>query len=338
MLSRRDTTVDVMRGIAIILVVLGHAGINDYSWNAIYFFHMPLFFFISGCFFKPLKENSIISYMKTLKWKSLYRPFVIYSLLFLAFTPLLYYWGISGTHLVTWKEWIKSVELILRFRTASVDLLNIFWFLPVLFAAHALFLFISIKIQRKWQLAIIAVFLFLLGRWCYNHGYNEPYDFSRIMYLSAFYIGGFCSYSYLNKYATNIWLFLGALFSFFYFTFTPHEVFASILCYMYVALCGILITFFVSIQIVKTKCMNDWLSYIGKHTMSIYVFHTIAIKCSEWVIAKNGIIEFSKGWPGRAPIDGLWWFYTVIGIVVPIVFVWMKSRILNSTKHRNEST
>lgn len=111
--------------------------------------------------------------------------------------------------------------------------------------------------------------------------------------------------------------------------------------YIVLYVCGTLwnlITFFVSTQIVKTKCMNDWLSYIGKHTMSIYVFHTIAIKCSEWVIAKNGIIEFSKGWPGRAPIDGLWWFYTVIGIVVPIAFVWMKSRILNSIKHRNEST
>lgn len=41
----RDRTIDVMRGIAIILVVIDHAG---GKWGVINFFHVPLFFFISG--------------------------------------------------------------------------------------------------------------------------------------------------------------------------------------------------------------------------------------------------------------------------------------------------
>lgn len=52
--KERDKSIDIARGLAIILVVVGHSGINQYFWNLIYFFHMPLFFFISGCFFRPL--------------------------------------------------------------------------------------------------------------------------------------------------------------------------------------------------------------------------------------------------------------------------------------------
>lgn len=42
----RNKDIDFIRGIAIILVVYGHIGLP--LGNIISFFHMPLFFFISG--------------------------------------------------------------------------------------------------------------------------------------------------------------------------------------------------------------------------------------------------------------------------------------------------
>ena len=44
--SYRNQTIDAMKGIAIILVVLGHLMSPRSSY--IYAFHMPLFFFLSG--------------------------------------------------------------------------------------------------------------------------------------------------------------------------------------------------------------------------------------------------------------------------------------------------
>ena len=52
MTAQRDTTFDIMKGIGILLVLLGHV----YEWKAIghfvYSFHMPLFFIVAGYFSK----------------------------------------------------------------------------------------------------------------------------------------------------------------------------------------------------------------------------------------------------------------------------------------------
>src|SRR5512144_3032083 len=54
-MKKRLEYIDIAKGIGILLVVMGH---NDFSlvspffYKFIYAFHMPLFFFLSGMFFK----------------------------------------------------------------------------------------------------------------------------------------------------------------------------------------------------------------------------------------------------------------------------------------------
>ena len=45
---QRDKTLDIAKGICIILMVIGHSGCPTYLHDFIYMFHMPCFFFISG--------------------------------------------------------------------------------------------------------------------------------------------------------------------------------------------------------------------------------------------------------------------------------------------------
>lgn len=56
-MNERDQTIDLVKGLGIILVVLGHSKI-EFGHYMIYMFHMPLFFFVSGMLHKPrgLKE------------------------------------------------------------------------------------------------------------------------------------------------------------------------------------------------------------------------------------------------------------------------------------------
>lgn len=51
--EERIVVIDVLKGVAACLVVLGHivTGKEEYHWlyNFIYSFHMPLFMFLAGC-------------------------------------------------------------------------------------------------------------------------------------------------------------------------------------------------------------------------------------------------------------------------------------------------
>ena len=58
MAKQRDLVLDSMRGIGIVLMVLGHAGFPSSSF--IYLFHMALFFMLSGWFFSVLLPLSSI--------------------------------------------------------------------------------------------------------------------------------------------------------------------------------------------------------------------------------------------------------------------------------------
>lgn len=53
---KRIGYIDIAKGIGITLVVMGHNDfslISPFAHKLIYAFHMPMFFFMSGMFFKP---------------------------------------------------------------------------------------------------------------------------------------------------------------------------------------------------------------------------------------------------------------------------------------------
>lgn len=72
--EKRDSFYDCVKGIAILLVVLGHTiqcfdGVNNPLYLGIYLFHMPLFAFLSGLFF-------VRSYERHTPWDLIRRRFV----------------------------------------------------------------------------------------------------------------------------------------------------------------------------------------------------------------------------------------------------------------------
>lgn len=66
-MNQRLVQYDILKGIGILLVVICHAGLDGFSKEFIYTFHMPLFFFVSGCFFKDNDfANLIVKNIKQL--------------------------------------------------------------------------------------------------------------------------------------------------------------------------------------------------------------------------------------------------------------------------------
>ncbi len=133
--SERISYLDIAKGIAIVLVILGHI----YNENPIkiwlYSFHLPLFFFISGCLLSS-KNVTNVNMGKIIrdKVRSLIIPYFSFSIIITCL------WGIE-TYLtkrtdLTMGSIENNLISVITFR--GIEAL---WFLPCLFAIEIIFIF-----------------------------------------------------------------------------------------------------------------------------------------------------------------------------------------------------
>ena len=330
-MDKRNIIIDIARGIAIILVVVGHSGVEAHIRNGIYFFHMPLFFFISGMFFKPKDSISdIFRGRQILRVKKLYLPFVANMFLLLTLSPILHKYLLTSTYITSFSEWIENAIIILRFRVGCVDLLGHYWFLPVLFWGNILSLIITFRIRQKSWIIIISFILFVSGyTLCVNYDSKTPYDYSRIMYYTSFYLVGYCCADKLNELirqiSSPIQKTLSVLFCLLLFitfmTLFANTVFNNAFLYLLVSIAGIIMLFCIAaILNISSNMLSKIFDYIGRHTMVIFTWHVVVFKIIEYSLAKYGIINMSEGWNGSYNANKWWWLYTVSGVVIPVVF------------------
>ncbi len=120
--TQRIPTIDVAKGVGILLVVLGHNAVfrehMHSAYEAIYLFHMPLFFFLSGVTFRVAEPAT--AFRK--RFRSLLVPYFAMALLAVAFDAL------TGDPAAALDE-IGGV----LYGTGSTLRFTPLWFLPCLF-------------------------------------------------------------------------------------------------------------------------------------------------------------------------------------------------------------
>lgn len=75
---RMNQKFNILKALGIITVVAGHSGTNFFNWLPVYSFHMPLFIFISGYFFK---DKNIVQCVKS-KFRTMILPFLLWNLFY----------------------------------------------------------------------------------------------------------------------------------------------------------------------------------------------------------------------------------------------------------------
>ena len=140
--AKRVEYVDIAKGIGIVLVVMGHndfALISPFAHKLIYSFHMPMFFFPSGMFFKPDMPIGLFVHQR---FRRVLKPF-LFTILFLYLT------SISFTK-------VGIFEASRRFLKAPygnghyLDWVQL-WFLPHLFVVGLFAFFFWLLIEIKEQ-------------------------------------------------------------------------------------------------------------------------------------------------------------------------------------------
>ncbi len=164
----RDDKVTIAKAIAIILMVFGHAiaylsdvkecsisGLYGWTYDFIYMFHMPVFFFLAGyCFKEKYLSTPKVFFMKRVK--GLYKPFVKWGLIFLLLHNMFCYlhiyneeYGVPGLASVpyVWKDFAVHALHIVTRMTDAEHMLGGYWFLHTLFFA-SLIGFAGIKVGK----------------------------------------------------------------------------------------------------------------------------------------------------------------------------------------------
>ena len=159
-MQNRDITLDIAKGLGIILVVVGHC-INDKTIPGIfvYAFHMPLFFFISGVCFNADRYKEFLPFLYK-RVRQLLVPAIVFSVVLTALSSLL-----MQNAGFLWKD--------LLWQGFPVPI----WFLGVLFVTEILYwLIYKIARGRTRTIIISAVLSLSIALVTSAHGLCHPYS------------------------------------------------------------------------------------------------------------------------------------------------------------------
>ena len=346
---QRNTVISICKGIAIILMVVGHAEAPGVLTNFIYVFHMPLFFITAGYFFsrKYLDDPWMFCAKRV---KGLYVPFVKWSLVFLLLHNLFFQTGLlneqygnwSGgvTHPYSWHDACQRfVQIIFSMSGYDEFLAGAFWFFRGLFVASILFLVLYRLIDGKTRLKDNkAVMLICIGAVAFTAFRianslripTIPQGGMRDIWGLFFFGIGYLFRQYEDKvkegpvlFVIYIALLYGA--ARLHFSGMNHSgTLRDIWTLPLTGIIGFLMVHYVAgVLDRKESRLKRLLVYIGDNTLYIFIFHIIAFKIvSVWKINYYDLDPLQIGCHmviHENNTDLFWIVYSIVGVSVPLI-------------------
>ncbi len=289
-MPKRIETLDIARGIGILLVVLGHndfAALSPFFHQVIYSFHVPLFFFLSGYFITI--SISFFEYSKK-RFHAVLKPYL--------FTIVLIYFVSVSFEKMGFQNALLRIAKALYGSIDYIDWAQL-WFLPNLFVVSLYaFLFIGItnKLRNRWwrwgillatlalSLPLLHVFypfsLPLFGKKYQLYGLPFSLD---IVLLSGFFfiLGNEVRQATSEKTFSHLLLLVGTgiglLLLNFFFPYSidiAKRVYESFFVNTVEAILGILFVLALSRQIeLRIQWLAAPLKYVGNISLIILLFH-----------------------------------------------------------------
>ncbi|MGK7376367.1 acyltransferase family protein [Planococcus sp. 1R117A] len=136
-MKERETWIDIAKGLGIIVVVISHSG-NDFAYHYFFWFHMPLFFILSGYTFKEITtKKDFKAWTKRVAYRSLL-PYLSFGvLIFIIYSLISSYLGKFNL--------TAAGEIFMNLIYGGQELtgyFGVFWFITCLLVTQVLFAFI----------------------------------------------------------------------------------------------------------------------------------------------------------------------------------------------------
>jgi len=155
-IGKRIQYMDVAKGIGIIMIVLGHNSLPSVLANYLYAIHVPLFFIISGFFFKQR------TFLEELKWGIRHLLFPLW------LTKFLWFLLVSMVYWHTGEYTGPSLSALLEgmfFEKGEYAVIIGLWYITALFGARIILNIIGRA--KEWLGLLFAIVLFILAKCLY---------------------------------------------------------------------------------------------------------------------------------------------------------------------------
>ena len=346
----RENRITIAKAIAIILMVMCHAGFGSVFHQGdafINMFHMPLFFFVSGYCFKEKYLDDGRRYVEN-KIKGLYLPFVKWSLLFLVLHNVFFYlniysdvygWNGIVSHLYGIKETLFCAAKIVIAMTETEQLLGGYWFIKELFIG-AFVSFLVFKFVRN--LYFGGGILLLLTIVLSFTDFEIPFFHvcSRSFLASFFIVMGRCYKLWTFKtdawHHTMVFAILVAVGSIYFGTSMLGYDTLQIIPYSCCAIMGTIMVLNVSQAISqRNNLVTSSLLFIGDHTLEILTWHFLSFKLvSLLIVLVYGLpLAMISEFPVVSDYASSFWIlYTIVGCGLPVGGVYLKEVIKSKYK------
>lgn len=349
---KRDTTIDLLKGIGITSIVIGH--VRGYLPGGfpivayVYTYHIMVFLFVAGMCFKP--QNNTPPYMQIGKRLGGLLPlYTIYSIFFVACHNLFRKVHILSNDIPKYgkREIIQNILNSLSFGT-SERLLGAFWFVPMFFMAVSFFIIIFCKMEQIKKTIwghILAMFVCSIVGIVLNYKevYLNYHIQTSILGISIIYLGCFykkyrmkfekyLKWWYAPILGTMIWGILSLKIGMI--ELSVNQIMHPALFYP-VTLTGILFCLCLAEGIKKVRPFCKMFATIGKNSYHIMALHFLAFKCVDLVavrIFKDGNDVLGKF---TVSYENLWWIYYIAGIAIPIAVIYALKYIRNKLSKLN---
>jgi fucose 4-O-acetylase-like acetyltransferase len=288
--KNRSATVDIAKGIGIMLVVLGHNWFCVWSVDLhriIFSFHLPLFFFLSGVFLNPGKRFSRVV---ADKYRSLLKPYILICALFICAKAVMKreipadwivgslsaigdslppyigaVWFLPHLFLVSLFSWafirlfkirpsqpIRATIALIVLLVAGYFSIGFFWGMRITLFHKSMVLY---GLPLCMDIVIMSGFFFLAGYICRNHVVQFKFNIPLVITAIVLFVLVHLKYRYSLDFNKRQF---------------DHIVWSSL-----AAVLGIYFTLGISCLLSQRKIPSRWLSYIGRGSIFIMIFHGV---------------------------------------------------------------
>lgn len=370
--TSRLSYIDIIKGLAIILMVMGHAGF-PYT-HFLYLFHMAVFFMASGYCWNARHSQSLTSCIHYIVKKifALYLPFVLCNGIFLALNNVLIDLHILATNtdsfqLVT-NQYYFATASRLSAREIAQQMVGILtfektrqlggatWFLRALFwvsVGHCLWMWVLHFLGKRWSDVILAA-TFICCCVLYEQYRGGFFSAQYVLWFQA--VLGYIAYllgvmlrrlrelfkekadangdgSLLLPLSFCVLLWLN--------TFVQIHIdrasVTNVFLYIVASVAGWCFLYSLSQSFCTCAPLSAALQTIGQHTLSILMLHFLSFKIVTLgvCLATDLPIDIVAFFPSLTINGWLWIAYSAVGVIVPMLCGKVYSSIRNRVLERS---